>query len=501
MAKGTLTAPELTRLAFERLNRVQPTLNAATITLEERAKKSLDFISKNEDVLPMRGIPVAVKDNFCLSGTTCGSKMLKPFKPTYDATVVTKTDEAGAVVIAKTNLDEFGMGSGCSDSCFGPSKNIWRSGIKYKLVNKNGDPRSSLNDGSFVPSTSGLPKGDYYIAGGSSGGSASAVASGSAFVALGSDTGGSVRIPGAWSGLATLKPSYGRLSRHGLIPLVNSLDVPGILARNIDDVSIYYNVLKGCDVKDSTSLDDDVKEPQTKDLKDIVVGIPQEYFCEGMSAEVTQAWSDVADLFEAHNIRVKPVSLPHTKYSITCYNVLNPCEVASNMARYDGLEYGLRTENDVSTEALFADVRHHGFNDVVRGRILAGNYFLLREHYDKYFLQALRVRRLITMDFNQAFNQVDVLLTPTTLMDAPASSDFSKADNRTQTAKHDYCMQPVNLAGIPAATVPVKLSSKSLPLSVQLIGPYLADQAVLDVAKWIEEKVDFPRLVLEDEPL
>ena len=226
----------------------------------------------------------------------------------------------------------------------------------------------------------------------------------------------------------------------------------------------------------------------------IKVGIPKEYLCEGMSDEVIQTWSEVADLLENSDIKVGTASLPHTPYSISCYQVLNPCEVASNMARYDGLEYGLRTENNESTESLYANVRHHGFNDVVRGRILAGNYFLLRRNYEKYFLKALKVRRMITEDFQNAFNEYDLLLTPATLCDAPSFSDFMSSDNRTQTAKHDYCTQPVNLAGLPAATVPVKLSSNSLPLSIQIIGRYGREDQVLSLAKFIEDKVQFPSL-------
>jgi len=501
-SKGLLTPSHMTRMALKRVKRLQPTLNAATETLDERAVKSLE---NDLSEAPLRGIPVAVKDNFCLAGTTCGSKMLRPFKPTYNATVVRRTDESGAVVVAKSNLDEFGMGSGCVDSCFGPSKSVWRSGMGYQLRNSVGEARSALNNTSFSAKTC-LDRTDGFVAGGSSGGSASLVAAGAVCVALGSDTGGSVRIPAAWSGIVGLKPSYGRLSRHGLIPLVNSLDVPGIMGRCVDDVAIYFDALKGFDAKDSTSLSDDdvnyIKQSQqtsgvTKEPREMAVGIPQEYFCEDMSDEVVQAWSDVADVLENEGVRVKRVSLPHTKHSITCYQVLNPCEVASNMARYDGIQYGLRTDNSVSTEALFADVRHHGFNEVVRGRILAGNYFLLREHYDEYFLQALRVRRLITQDFERAFEEVDMLLTPTTLTEAPSFKDFTSADNRTQTAKHDYCTQPVNMAGVPALSLPVKLSSNSLPLSVQLIGPYLGDEAVLAMAQFIEKKVDFPRLHLD----
>lgn len=322
----------------------------------------------------------------------------------------------------------------------------------------------------------------------------------------GSDTGGSLRIPAAWSGLVSLKPSYGRLSRHGLIPLVNSLDVPGVLARSVEDASLLYQALLSggpIDPKDSTTHDygfgDDFRGTSPKGLR---VGIPQEYRCTEMSPEVVECWSQVVDLLDEGFVgKVSAVSLPHTELSISCYHVLNPCEVASNMARYDGLEFGLRPTSDPeaeqSTEALFAKVRHQGFNEAVRGRILIGNYFLLRQNYDKYFMQALKVRRLIADDFRRVFRDVDLLLTPVTLSEAPKYSDFSTRDNRTQTATHDYCTQPVNLAGLPAATVPVKLSGNSLPLGVQVIGNLGREDQVLSLAKWIEDRVEFPRLTLE----
>ena len=386
------------------------------------------------------------------------------------------------------------MGSGSIDSIFGPVKSLWRSGV----VNYEIESVPFLNNSDFKVETNALKEGDFCIAGGSSGGSAMAVSSGICFAALGSDTGGSLRIPGAWSGLPTLKPSYGLLSRHGLIPLVNSLDVPGIFARNIDDLLTYLNVLKGVDDLDSTSVDLEISDNLEKDVSKMVIGIPQEYFCEGMTQEVIETWSQVTDYLENEGIKVVPVSLPHTKYSITCYQVLNPCEVASNMSRYDGIEFGHRTDEMSSTEALFANVRHSGFNDVVKGRILAGNYFLLREHYGEYFEQALKVRRLIHQDFQNAFQNVDLLLTPVTLSDAPLFSDFSKSDNRTQTAKFDYCTQPVNLAGVPAASLPVKFSQKSLPLSLQIIGAYGEDIKVLSLCKWLEERLGFsqPKLNL-----
>merc|ERR1719369_210037 len=437
------------------------------------------------------GITVAVKDNFCTKGvrTSCGSKMLDNFIPPYNATVVQRCKDQGAIMVGKTNLDEFAMGSGTIDSYIGPTKNIWGGEVPYKLVDKMGK---------VVVEHSGTNS-EWVVAGGSSGGSAVAVASGVAVASIGSDTGGSVRIPSAWTGVPSIKPSYGRVSRHGLIPLVNSLDCPGLMARTVRDLGMVLNCVQGIDIMDSTSVESDpIDNSLLEDfsVKGLKVGIPQEFRCEGMSDEVVESWSKVARLLEEGGAKVEPVSLPHTQLAIPCYSVLNPCEVASNMARYDGLQYGLRAASESSTEDLYASTRSQGFNDVVRGRILAGNYFLLKENYDRYYLQALRVRRLILRDYLRAWRSVDLLLTPVTLTDAPTASQFTSADNRSQTAVQDYCTQPVNLAGLPALTLPVSLSSRSLPLSVQLIGQYRKDGDILDMAAWLQEKLDFPKMVL-----
>ncbi|XP_069700875.1 glutamyl-tRNA(Gln) amidotransferase subunit A, mitochondrial [Periplaneta americana] len=421
------------------------------------------------------GVPVAVKDNYCTLGveTTCSSVMLKDFNPSYNATMVQKLRDAGAVLLGKCNMDEFAMGSGTVDSIHGPCKNVWQ------------------------------PVGcrDWFIAGGSSGGSAVAVASGTVFAALGSDTGGSTRNPAAYCGVVGLKPTYGLLSRHGLIPLVNSMDVPGILTRTVDDAATILNVLAGHDSLDSTTISEDfppVDLSEDIDMSKLKVGIPKEYHCPGMSAEVVEAWGEVTDILEQAGARVVQVSMPHTPASIACYSVLNQCEVASNMARYDGIEFGLRTAEDRSTDELYAASRSQGFNETVRGRILAGNYFLLQRNYAPYFVQALKVRRLIAQDFAKVWaSGVDVLLTPTTLTDAPRHSEFVARDNREQCASQDYCTQPANMAGCPAITIPIKLSQRGLPLGLQLMSQNHREHQLLAAAKWIEQAVGFPRLELD----
>lgn len=392
-------------------------------------------------------------------------RMLKDFVPSYNATVYDRLENAGAILVGKTNMDEFGMGSGCVDGIFGPTRNIWSKDLQN-------------------PS----------IAGGSSGGSAVAVASGFCSAALGSDTGGSTRNPASYCGVVGFKPTYGLLSRHGLIPLVNSMDVPGILTRTVDDCMEIFNTIAGPDQFDSTT----VKKPfqpidllPCEDLKKLRVGIPREYNCEGLSPEVLEIWTKVADLLEKSGAEVKELSMPYTSSSIFVYSILNQCEVSSNMSRYDGIEFGHRADDETSTEHLYAKTRAEGFNSVVKNRILTGNYFLLRKNYENHFLKALKVRRLISDDFVKAFSSVDLLLTPTTLSDAPFLKDFIQNNNRDQCAVQDFCTQPANMAGVPAISIPIKLSSNNLPLSLQLMGPNFSEKTIFKVAKFIESSVDF----------
>lgn len=276
------------------------------------------------------------------------------------------------------------------------------------------------------------------------------------FRALGSDTGGSTRNPASYCGIVGLKPTYGLVSRHGLIPLVNSMDVPGILTRNADDCVSILNAIAGPDAYDSTTIKSSFTQitlptPDKLSVERLKIGIPKEYHCDGMSSETIETWMKVADALEDGGACVRTISLPNTAASIFVYSILNQCEVASNMARYDGIEFGYRSDEDYSTEQLYAKTREEGFNGVVKNRILSGNYYLLRRNYEKYFEKALKVRRLISNDFRTAFstndNGVDVILTPTTLTDAPLYSDFVQNNNRDQCAVQDFCTQPANMAG------------------------------------------------------
>lgn len=469
---GTLNPQVVTDFALDDAVKLK-TLNAFIRFMPEKAlhqaKESTFRFQEKKQKSPLDGVTIAIKDNFCTKDihTTCASRMLKDFKPPYNATVCERLIEAGAVLIGKTNLDQFAMGSGTVDSIFGPTKNIWSE---------------NLNDD------------NWRITGGSSGGSATAVASGICYAAIGSDTGGSTRNPASYCGVVGLKPTYGLVSRHGLIPLVNSMDVPGIFTRSVSDCALILNAIAGPDKFDSTTIKTPFEEidlnPET-DISNIRIGIPKEYHCQGLSQDVQETWNKIADMLEDGGATVKQVSLPNTAASIFVYSILNQCEVSSNMARYDGIEFGLRADDESSTEQLYAKSRAEGFNTVVKTRILTGNFFLLRKHYEKYFEKALKVRRLIANDFKEVFQSTDVLLTPTTLSEAPLFKDFASQSNRDQCAVQDFCTQPANMAGIPAISIPIRLSNNGLPISLQLMSRKLSESTLLKVAAWIEARVEF----------
>lgn len=490
LREGRISASELCRKCLNRIKKTQHLNSYITVTEElalTQAQEAEARYLKGSPKGLLDGIPFAVKDNFCTENikTTCASRMLKDYTPPFNATVVQKLIDQGAVLMGKTNMDEFAMGSGSIDGAFGPVRNPWSYAAPYR-----GNAGMDLHS-------------DWAVTGGSSGGSAAAVASLSSYLALGSDTGGSTRNPGALCGIVALKPTYGLLSRHGLIPLVNSMDVPGIMARSVGDAALVLGILQGRDDKDSTTIPPEsplTLLPEDFDVRNICVGIPKEYHAPGLSEETLEQWSRVADMFERAGARVEQVSLPHTQHSIVCYHVLCCAEVASNMARFDGLEYGHRSKMDSSTETMYATSRHEGFNDVVRGRILSGNYFLLKQNYEHYFLKAQKVRRRIANDFRHVFNSgVDVLLTPTTLTDAARYSDFTQEDNRTRSTQEDVFTQPVNMAGLPAVSVPTALSRRGLPIGLQLIAPALQDKKLLTVAQWIEQRVGFPSIMANDQ--
>ncbi|KAF1467729.1 Glutamyl-tRNA(Gln) amidotransferase subunit A, mitochondrial, partial [Megadyptes antipodes antipodes] len=493
LKEGRVTPTELCQRCLSLIKSTK-FLNAYITVAEETALKQAEESEtryrRGQPLGVLDGIPIAVKDNFNTAGieTTCASNMLKGYISPYNATVVQKLLDQGAVLLGKTNLDEFAMGSGSTDGVFGPVRNPWSYSRQYK---EKSVPKSRSED----------EESNWVITGGSSGGSAAAVSSFTCFAALGSDTGGSTRNPAAHCGVVGLKPTYGLISRHGLIPLVNSMDVPGILTRCVDDAAVVLGSLAGHDPKDSTTIQDNFKPfelPNLTDVSKLSIGIPKEYHAPGLSSEILALWSKAADLFKNAGAKVVEVSLPHTRYSIVCYHVLCTAEVASNMARFDGLEYGHRSDMNKSTESMYAATRREGFNDVVRGRILSGNYFLLKQNYENYFIKAQKVRRLIANDFVKVFGSgVDILLTPTTLSDAVPYMEFIKEDNRTRSAQDDILTQAANMAGLPAINVPTGLSERGLPVGLQFIGRSFQEKQLLTVAKWFEKQVKFPMIQLE----
>ncbi|XP_022082153.1 glutamyl-tRNA(Gln) amidotransferase subunit A, mitochondrial-like [Acanthaster planci] len=504
LRNGSLTVEELYKQCMQRAKSLQQLNAFLTLTpalAKKQAEESGERITQGKAKSVLDGIPVAAKDNFstaCME-TTCASHMLAGYVPPYTATVVQGLLDEGAVLMGKTNMDEFAMGTGSVDSVHGPVQNVWRHPL---LSSESSHPAVVRQEGSEVRLDSVDSENDgWFVAGGSSGGSAVAVASGMCFAALGSDTGGSVRLPASHCGVVGFKPTYGLCSRHGLIPLTNSLDVPGIFTKSVDDVAFVLGAMAGHDPLDSTTVMNPFQSfelPENISVEGLRVGIPQEFHPPSMEADAIQAWSKAADIFENAGAVVSKVSLPHIQLSLLCYSVLGPVEIASNMARYDGIEYGHRANGYQSTEELYAATRHEGFNDIVRGRILAGNYFLLKDNYEKYFLQAQKVRRLVVEDFCKSFESgIDVFLTPAAVGSAKSYQEFVMFDSRKRQEIEDCLLLAVNLAGIPAVTVPAALSSQSMPIGIQLIGPSFKEKELLTVAKWYEQQVEFPRAELE----
>ncbi|CAG2173073.1 unnamed protein product [Oppiella nova] len=500
LVSGQISASDLLRQCLQRADKTK-SLNAFITLTEDMAingsQESDKRYKSGHPLGVLDGIPIAFKDNICTKNvlTSCASKMLSNYRPPFSASVVQRlVDTNGSVMTGKTNMDEFAMGSGCVDGVFGPTINPWKSGLAFKVCDKQTQETVPFED---------VPQNDWYVSGGSSGGSAVAVASGAVFAALSSDTGGSTRNPAARVGIVGYKPTYGLVSRYGLIPLTHSMDVIGVMARCVQDVAHVLAAIAGHDPLDSTTIDDKIALALNDDidLSTLSVGIPDEYQCEGMSAEVIDTWRAVADMLSERGARVRSVSLPNTRHSIACYSVLNCCEVSSNFSCYDGIEFGFRADNSGPTlEEQYSKARHEAFSDTVKGRIFAGNYFLLRENYENYFERALKVRRLIANDFESVFDKqnVDLLLTPVTLTEAPLHSQWVTKDNRQQVSTEDYCTQPVNMAGLPAVSIPCKLSKNGLPISLQLIGKRLHDFHLLSIAKKLENILNFPVLVFDD---
>jgi aspartyl-tRNA(Asn)/glutamyl-tRNA(Gln) amidotransferase subunit A len=416
----------------------------------------------------LEGIPLAIKDLFCTESvlTTAGSHILDGYKPQYESTVTAKLWAAGAVMLGKTNMDEFAMGSSNMTSYYGPVESPWK---------RRGDNRK------LVP-------------GGSSGGSAAAVAARIALGATGTDTGGSIRQPASFVGIVGMKPTYGRVSRWGIVAFASSLDQAGPMTRSVADAALMLQAMAGHDPKDSTCADlpvPDFRAAVEAGVKGLKIGIPKEYRVDGMPGEIERLWAAGIDWLKRAGAEPVEISLPHTKHALPAYYVIAPAEASSNLARYDGVRYGLRVDGK-SLEELYEGTRGQGFGAEVRRRVLIGTYVLSAGYYDAYYLRAQRIRSLILRDFTQAFEKVDAVLTPATPSTAFAIGE--KSDDPIAMYLNDVFTVPVNLAGLPGISVPAGLGEGGLPLGLQVIGRAFDEETVLKVARQIERAADFTAL-------
>ena len=464
---GSFSSVELTRAHSAAVERARP-LNAFITETPDLAlglAEASDARRKRDGAAgPMDGIPIAVKDLFCTGGvlTTAGSHILDGFTPTYDSTVTANLKRAGAVMLGKTNMDEFAMGSANMTSYYGPVKNPWKGGGGRDLV-----------------------------PGGSSGGSTAAVAARLCLGAIGTDTGGSIRQPASFCGIVGLKPTYGRCSRWGIVAFASSLDQAGPMARTVRDAAIVLGAMAGHDARDSTSAPVDVPDFEAgldAGVGGLRVGIPKEYVVDGMAAEIGRLWEKGAAWLKESGADIVEVSLPHTKYALPAYYIVAPAEASSNLARYDGVRYGLRVAGG-SLDEMYENTRGAGFGAEVRRRVLIGTYVLSAGYYDAYYLKAQKVRTLIAGDFRRAFETVDVLLTPTAPSAAFAIGE--KMDDPIAMYLNDVFTVPASLAGLPAISVPAGLSAGGLPLGLHLIGRPFDEETVLRAAHALETAAGF----------
>ena len=459
-----ITARELTEAHLAAIDGANAALNAFLLTTPDKAlgmAAAADARLAKGEGLPLDGIPLGVKDLFCTAGvrTTACSRILDDFHPVYESTVTQNLWDAGAVMLGKLNMDEFAMGSSNETSAFRPCVNPWRQ------------------DGSDKP----------LVPGGSSGGSASAVAARLAMGATASDTGGSIRQPAAFTGTVGIKPTYGRCSRWGMVAFASSLDQAGPITRTVRDAAILLGQMASHDPKDSTSSDAAVPDFEAglgHKVKGLRIGIPEEYRVDGMSAEIEALWQQGIAWFRAAGAEIKDISLPHTKYALPAYYIVAPAEASSNLARYDGVRYGLRM-NGRDITGMYEETRSQGFGAEVKRRILIGTYVLSAGYYDAYYTKAQKVRTLIRRDFDAAFRDVDAVLTPAT--PSPAFGVGEKSGDPLQMYLNDIFTVTVNMAGLPGIAVPAGMSATGLPLGLQIIGRPFDEETVLRAGQVIED--------------
>jgi aspartyl-tRNA(Asn)/glutamyl-tRNA(Gln) amidotransferase subunit A len=462
---GRLTARAVVDAYLARIAALDPTLRAYLEVTAHAARAQAAAadarLARGEPPRALEGIPLAIKDVLCTRGvrTTCGSKILDGFVPPYDATVIVRLAALGAIVLGKTNMDEFAMGSSTENSGFFPTRNPW-----------------------------GLDR----VPGGSSGGSAAAVAADLAAGGLGTDTGGSVRQPAALCGVVGLRPTYGRVSRYGLIAFASSLDQIGSLTKDVRDAAILLEAIAGADPMDSTSVDEPVPDYQAvlaQDVRGLTLGIPDEYFVSGLDPEVETAVREAIATLERLGARTRRVSLPHTDYGVAAYYIVAPAEASSNLARYDGVKYGHRAEGSKDLIAMTARTRAEGFGAEVKRRIMLGTYALSAGYYDAYYAKAQRVRTLIRQDFQRAFGEVDVIVAPTA--PTPAFKLGEKTEDPLAMYLNDVFTIPQPLAGVPALTVPCGFSTGGLPIGLQIIGKPFDEATLFRVGAAYEAATDW----------
>jgi aspartyl-tRNA(Asn)/glutamyl-tRNA(Gln) amidotransferase subunit A len=445
---------------IDNAERLNPQLNSFLTIEGDRAVSRADELDASSDDLPLKGLPIAIKDVICTKGmqTTCGSRILAGYKPQYDATAIRRLNDAGAVVVGKTNMDEFAMGSSNENSAFGPVRNPW--------------------DTDRVP-------------GGSSGGSAVAVASGVVRVSLGSDTGGSVRQPASLCGIFGLKPTYGRISRYGLVAFASSLDNIGIFGQSSKDIADVLKIIAGRDPLDSTSADvpvPDYAAELSNDIKGKRLGVPRAWFGEGLDDDVRNAVEGAIENFRSLGAEIVDVELPHAKYGIAVYYIIATAEASSNLARYDGVRYGFRAEESHELRQMYFKTREEGFGPEVKRRIMLGTYVLSSGYYDAYYAKAQKVRTLLKQDYANAFQKCDAILTPTS--PSVAFKIGEKSDDPLAMYLNDIYTVSANMAGVPGISVPCGLSSEGLPIGMQLIGNFWSESLLLNLSSRFE--TEFP---------
>ncbi len=462
LSKKEISPREIASAYLKRIESVDAKVKSFVHLDPEAVLKKADKIKGGK----LKGLPIAIKDNFCVKDqlTTCASKILKNFKPPYNATVVEKLEQEGALILGKVNMDEFAFGSSCETSCYGPTHNPWN--------------------------TECAP-------GGSSGGSAASVAARLAPWALGSDTGGSIRQPASLCGVVGLKPTYGRVSRYGLIAFASSLDQIGPFSTDIKDAALLTSIISGYDPKDSTSVDipvPDYLNSLTTNIKGLKVGIPKEYFITGIEEDVKNTVTQAIEVLKKLGARFEEISLPHTEYAVATYYIVAPSEASSNLARFDGVQYGLRTKNiektaDNAIIDMYMKTRAEGFGPEAKRRIILGTYALSSGYYDAYYLKALKVRTKILEDFNKAFEKFDCIITPTS--PTGAFKLGSRMDDPLTMYLSDIFTISANLAGIPAISIPCGFTKENLPVGLQILGKPFDEEMLFKVAYAYQQNTDW----------